>query len=628
MQSEGFNAVPTLTLSMGGVSFSLIPDTQADQNGGTVQFQNEGPDILLSFQNYSGTLRVAYMDVHVTPKRKLEVVHLTSEETSKKVREALDDEDDDDNVSVATEVALMDTVTDECNSHHRLQKQQQWNQSLPETNSFTGSASLAHSQSPQPAFQDETSQDPTLLGQTQQSQLRDSEENILDDGTDKLVEKNYGGNFNNNQEAIFDTDMIRVHETETADKPARVSLGREQTLQQESGQVKQDGLAPASGSSPFASSIVSISVSTATKSDLLALSLNTKEAPARVSIPATSTRYPSMLSAPAMPTKKQDAPCARWGHTLTDIGNGRLLLYGGQTIDHKSGPRTLHDVHIYDMEKSHWFEPFNCQGYPRQWHTITFLPERQLLICFGGEGRIPNDCHVMVLDTEIMLWYPPTVTGDAPSSRSGHTATRLDSNLVVVFGGVKGRKWLNTVHVLDCTVWKWIAVKVAGTAPPPRSYHTAVTVGTNRMIVFGGNNADQCFDSVHVLEKTCSTVDTGCDSSVDCWRWSHPTTTGFKPVARTGHSATVLEDGKTVLVYGGWDPNADDDDDDGLEETIFDDYYLLDTETWKWRNEGSTLTKRVGHAAVWQEERKQVVAHGGRTVGNAFTNDFEFFGNC
>jgi N-acetylneuraminic acid mutarotase len=303
-------------------------------------------------------------------------------------------------------------------------------------------------------------------------------------------------------------------------------------------------------------------------------------------------------------------------------------VYGGQTIDRKNGPTTLQDVHIYDMEKSQWFQPFHCLGLPRQWHTTTYLPERQLLICFGGEGKVTNALNVMVLDTEIMLWYPPTVTGDAPSNRSGHTATRLDSNLVVVFGGVKGRKWLNTVHVLDCTVWKWITVKVAGTAPPPRSYHTAVVVGTNRMIVFGGNNADQCFDSVHVLEKSCSTDDTSSGSSIDSWQWSHPTTTGVKPVARTGHSATVLEDGRTVLVYGGWDPNADDDDDDGFEETIFDDYYLLDTETWKWRKEGLASTKRVGHAAVWHEESNQVVAFGGRTPGNAFTNTFEFFANC
>ena len=97
---------------------------------------------------------------------------------------------------------------------------------------------------------------------------------------------------------------------------------------------------------------------------------------------------------------------------MTSIGNDRILICGGQCYDADSGfPRTMSDLYIYNTNKNTWYTPFNCDGMPRQWHSSTFLPERQLLISFGGEaanpktGKVKATDQVMVLDTEIMLWY-------------------------------------------------------------------------------------------------------------------------------------------------------------------------------------------------------------------------------
>lgn len=169
------------------------------------------------------------------------------------------------------------------------------------------------------------------------------------------------------------------------------------------------------------------------------------------------------------PLKGYPSPCPRWGHTTTKVKGDRLLIYGGQSFDLQGNPTILSDVHVYDISKRTWSKPINCRGEARQWHSATLLPERQLLIAFGGESIDPNKKNkvitsdtLRVLDTDIMLWYPPAVSGDIPTGRSGHTATLLpNTNELVLFGGVKGSKWLNTVSIL---------ISGVGSGPRPSLY--------------------------------------------------------------------------------------------------------------------------------------------------------------
>lgn len=104
-------------------------------------------------------------------------------------------------------------------------------------------------------------------------------------------------------------------------------------------------------------------------------------------------------------------------------------------------------------------------------------------------------------------------------------------------------------------------------------------------------------------------------------------------MARTGHSTTLLADGKTLCVYGGWDPNDEAATDDA--EMIFQDCFLLDTETWTWSQPtGETRlvheqgtnggARRVGHAAILdQSQPDRVVLFGGRVPGDQFSGDLQ-----
>ena len=384
--------------------------------------------------------------------------------------------------------------------------------------------------------------------------------------------------------------------------------------------------------------------------------------------PTTTPAAPEPLSFQGYPP-----PCPRWGHTMTKIKDDRMLVYGGQSFDVETGnPIILSDVHVYNTAIRTWDKPINCKGEARQWHSATFLPERELLLTFGGESMEPANNNskknkkdkvvttdmLRVLDTDIMLWYPPAVSGEVPTGRSGHTATWMpNTNEVVLFGGcIKGKKWLHSVSILDTVRWIWSTPTIQGVAPKSRSYHSATAVqkikpassadshqhhqknddsSSYKLVIFGGNNQSSCFNTLHVLEQDQSGV----------WRWSNPKPTGQAPFPRTGHSATLLEDGKTICIYGGWDPNeeaAATTGEDQHQENIFKASYLLDTEHMSWRvgpkavydcgsnsgNDNQTTQaddcgpKRCGHMAVLHPESGEVLVFGGRVPGERLADDF------
>lgn len=342
--------------------------------------------------------------------------------------------------------------------------------------------------------------------------------------------------------------------------------------------------------------------------------------------------------------KKEVSPSPRWGQTMTMITDTKFIVYGGQTFDPtENSAKPLSDLFVYDLLENNWSKPINCDGVARTWHTANFLPQRQLLLCFGGDvedektGKMTSTDQVMVLDTEIMLWYPPTVSGQVPSGRSGHSASVFeDTSELVVFGGVKNGKWLNSASILDTNRWRWSTIKAIGVPPPHRSYHSSTAIKTDdnagyRIVIFGGNDDSKCFNTVHILERVGNGK----------FAWSHPKCSGDLPKPRTGHTATLLSDGRTILIYGGWDPNTEDENSD--DDVVFGDSCLLDTKTWTWskgpkprwfgatNQSGKSATTngggpRVGHSAVLapsSSDGLHVLAFGGRLPDDEFTADFQ-----
>lgn len=124
--------------------------------------------------------------------------------------------------------------------------------------------------------------------------------------------------------------------------------------------------------------------------------------------------------------------------------------------------------------------PKSVKPCARSGHTITCMQEKAIV--FGGCGiedeaaAVFNDTHMLHI-TDGYRWEKVDAMGDVPPPRWRHTATLLpDNNSIFVFGGLCKGKRYNDTYLFDVARNEWSLQDIAGTAPHPRSHHTATLV--------------------------------------------------------------------------------------------------------------------------------------------------------
>ncbi|XP_070576875.1 rab9 effector protein with kelch motifs-like [Ptychodera flava] len=259
--------------------------------------------------------------------------------------------------------------------------------------------------------------------------------------------------------------------------------------------------------------------------------------------------------------KEPKAPSERWGHSLCMIGDDKALLIGGQgnkqqlskdsvwllETDKKSwqtpsilkqdnnkpqfrmghtatydplvkcvyvfgGSKNLrwyNDVHVLDVESWTWsLVKTNGKAPTRAYHSTTLY--RNELFVFGGVFPNPdpepdgcsNELHVYNPANE--NWYEPIVMGEKPCARSGHSATLIGESLVI-FGGWDAPVSYQDLFVLDLCIMDFVKPNVIGKPPSPRSWHAAVGLSNNRILIHGGYNGDQALGDSFIFHLDTNT---------------------------------------------------------------------------------------------------------------------------
>uniref|UniRef100_A0AAR2KAE3 Host cell factor 1 n=1 Tax=Pygocentrus nattereri TaxID=42514 RepID=A0AAR2KAE3_PYGNA len=271
-----------------------------------------------------------------------------------------------------------------------------------------------------------------------------------------------------------------------------------------------------------------------------------------------------------IPAVRGDIPpgCAAYGFVCEGT---RLLVFGGMVEYGK------YSSDLYELQASRWEwkklkpkapknGPPPC---PRLGHSFSLVGNKCYL--FGGlandsedpKNNIPrylNDLYTLELrpSAGVVGWDIPITYGVLPPPRESHTAViytdkGIKKSRLVIYGGMSGCR-LGDLWTLDIDTLTWNKPSVSGTAPLPRSLHSATTI-TNKMYVFGGW-VPLVMDDVKVAthEKEWKCTNTLACLNLDTMSWETilmDTLEDNIPRARAGHCAVAINN--RLYVWSGRD---------------------------------------------------------------------------
>ncbi len=219
-------------------------------------------------------------------------------------------------------------------------------------------------------------------------------------------------------------------------------------------------------------------------------------------------------------------------------------------------------------------------------HSLTLLASGKVLAAGGQTNTAAATGAAEVYDPTARTW---TTTGSLTFSKSFHTATLLSSGKVLVAAGFTSAAGVGTPGVTtsaDLYDPSAGTFSSTGALTTARQAHTATLLGNGKVLVVGGVNA--------------AGAPTGVLGSAELYdpaagSWSP---TGSLTIARWQHTATLLPNGK-VLVAGGASPS-------GFEPTA----ELYDPVTGTWTRTGNLSTSRANHTATLLSTGKVLAAGG------------------
>ena len=261
---------------------------------------------------------------------------------------------------------------------------------------------------------------------------------------------------------------------------------------------------------------------------------------------------------------------ARAFHTATLLNTGNVLITGG-----KDASSSLSSAELYNPTAG-TFSATVSLSVARYNHSATTLADGRVLI-IGGVSFAATLASAEIYDPATGLF---AATGSLLAARSDHTATLLASGKVLLAGGYRGSA-LATAELYDplATVTSFTATGSLNTA---RAYQTASTLANGKVLVVGG----AATATAELYDPTAGTF----------------TNTGSLLIARaTWHAAALLPSGK-VLIAGGLGT--------GTPGTLLSEAELFDPATGLFTATGNLTTGREAPTATVLPNGKTLLVGG------------------
>jgi hypothetical protein len=152
-------------------------------------------------------------------------------------------------------------------------------------------------------------------------------------------------------------------------------------------------------------------------------------------------------------------PGKRYRHAMAPLNNTHVVLFGGLSTDDVP----LGDTWLYANKEWRWVEPLNGPGpSARSALSLTNIADGRVLL-FGGLSRsYADDTWILFYSSKGLHWVEIDTMDQSPPSRSSHAAGSIGDGTVVIFGGATVGNFHDSgnVYGLDDT---WV---LTATCPP------------------------------------------------------------------------------------------------------------------------------------------------------------------
>jgi len=176
-------------------------------------------------------------------------------------------------------------------------------------------------------------------------------------------------------------------------------------------------------------------------------------------------------------------------HTATLLGDGRVLVAGGYTVQGASN-----SVEIYDSLTGTWL-PAAGMNYGRALHSATGLSDGRAIVAGGLAGFLPSDL-TEIYDPVTNMW---SVTGNLNAKRAGQKAVLLPNGMPLVTGGytyVRPSYFeVSSCELFDPVSGNWSFTEDMTDA---RDHHAIILLANGQVLVAGGISGSSILSSAEI----------------------------------------------------------------------------------------------------------------------------------